>query len=431
MKVLITGAAGFIGSHLAADLHNRGIRVVGAARNVEAARSRLPHIQWIQCDFTKDTSEDWQPRLEGFGAVINCVGVLQDGLNENSRATHIDGARALYKACRDADVRRVIHFSAVGVDDSAASAYARDKLAGERMLQPMDLDWVILRPSLVIARNTHGGTTLIRWLCGLPWVTPIIGGDQVFRPIHVDDIADTVNRMLSPRAVKRVSWDLGGPQEVTMSELVAAYRKWLGFGKSRIWNVPKWLAIPAFKIGDLLGWVGVQTPMRSAALAQLEHDVAGDPSEWLKETGANPRSLTACLEADVAGPQDRWYARLGFARPLARWALGLFWLVTGLVSVTVSADPARAMLAELGVAESARAPLLWATSLFDIMLGLAMVAKWRVGAVAGLMLLGSLGYVAALSWLAPGLWLDVLGPVTKLLPIMALTLIIAATEDQR
>jgi uncharacterized protein YbjT (DUF2867 family) len=431
MKVLIAGAAGFIGSHLAVALHNRGVRVVGAARNVEAARARLPHIQWIECDFTKDTIEDWQPRLEGFGAVINCVGVLQDGLKENSRATHIDGARALYKACRAADVRRVIHFSAVGVDDDAASGYARDKLAGERLLQPMDLDWVILRPSLVIARNTHGGTSLIRWLCGLPWITPIVGGDQLFRPIHVDDIADTVNRMLSPRAVKRVSWDLGGPQEVSMAELVTAYRNWLGFGKTRIWNVPKWLAIPAFKFGDLLGWMGVQTSMRSASLAQLEHDVAGDPSEWLKETGARPRALKDCLEAEMAGPQDRWYARLGFARPLARWMLGLFWLVTGLFSVTVSADAARAALAELGVVDSAQSPLLWATSLFDIALGLAMLAMWRVRAVAGLMLAGSFGYVAALSWLAPGLWLDVLGPVTKLFPIMALTLIIAATEEQR
>ena len=431
MKVLITGAAGFIGSHLAVALHNRGIRIVGATRNVAAAQARLPHIQWIHCDFNTDSIEDWQPRLEGIGAVINCVGVLQDGLNENSRATHVDGARALFKACRASGVRRVIHISAVGVDDSAASSYARDKLAGENLLKPMDLDWVILRPSLVIARNTHGGTALIRALCGLPWITPIIGGDQVFRPIHVDDLGDTVNRMLSPRAVKRVSWDIGGPQKVTMAELVTAYRKWLGFGTTRIWNVPRWLALPAFKFGDFLGWMGVQTAMRSASLAQLDHDVAGDPSQWLNETGAMPRSLKDCLDAEMAGTQDRWHARLAFARPLARWVLGLFWLVTGVLSLTISADAAHDMLDQMGVSSGLQSPLIWASSLFDGALGLAMLTKWRVRAVAGLMLVGSLGYIAALSVLAPELWLNVLGPVTKLFPIMALTLIIAATEDRR
>ena len=61
-------------------------------------------------------------------------------------------------------------------------------------LKARDLDWLILRPSLVIARNVYGGTALVRSLCGLPFVTPVVGGEQVFRPIGMDDLCAAVER---------------------------------------------------------------------------------------------------------------------------------------------------------------------------------------------------------------------------------------------
>ncbi|WP_417488241.1 NAD(P)H-binding protein, partial [Maricaulis sp.] len=187
MRVLIAGASGFIGSHIAAHLGAAGHPVRAAARGVEAARRRAPNFAWVGCDFRCDTVDDWLPRLTDIDVVINCVGVLQDGLGDSSRKAHVDGAAALFKACEQAGVRRVLHISAVGVDEAAGSDYARDKLAGEAALRACNLDWLILRPSLVVARNVYGGTALVRSLCGIPFVTPVVGGEQMFRPIGMDD----------------------------------------------------------------------------------------------------------------------------------------------------------------------------------------------------------------------------------------------------
>lgn len=431
MRVLVTGASGFIGSHLAAHLHAGGHAVIAAGRGLEQARRLAPDLNWIACDFRRDSAADWAPRLAGIDAVINCVGVLQDGLGDSSRAAHVDGARALFEACATAGVRRVIHVSAVGADKASGSAYARDKQDGEAALMALDLDWVIVRPSLVIARNVYGGTALVRALCGIPWITPLVGGDQVFRPIGVEDLSDAIEDLLQPGAPARIAWDVGGPQRVTMDELVTGYRRGLGFGKTRIWHVPRWLAAPAFRFGDLLGWMGVRTSMRTTALKQLDFDVEGDPSEWLGATGASPRGFDACLASAPAGLQDRWHARLGFARPVARWVLGLYWLLTGLISLTIARGDALQVLHAAGYDAAMQTFLLWFGSVFDIALGLAMLAKWRVRLIAAIMILGTFAYVGTISLTLPGLWADALGPVLKVFPMMALALMIAATEDER
>lgn len=431
MRVLITGASGFIGSHLAASARAAGHEVCAAARNPAAAARRLAGPDWIGCDFRHDTVEDWLPRLVGVDAVINCVGVLQDGLGDDSRKAHVDGAAALFEACERVGVRRVLHISAVGVSQAADSDYARDKLAGEAALKARDLDWLILRPSLVIARNVYGGTALMRSLCGIPVVTPLVGGGQVFRPIGMDDLCAAIIDLLRPDAPSRQSFDLAGPERVSLAETVRGYRRWLGFGETRILTIPRRMARPAFWMGDVMGWLGVRTSMRTNALKQLDFDVEGDPADWLAATGAQPRGFHDWLAANPAGLQDRWHARLGLARPLARWVLGLYWLMTGVLALTLARDHAYSVLTAGGFSEAAQPPVLWFGSLFDIALGTAMLAKWRVRWVATIMILGTFGYIAALSLTLPHLWADALGPVLKVFPMMALALMIAATEDER
>ena len=171
--------------------------------------------------------------------------------------------------------------------------------------------------------------------------------------------------------------------------------------------------------------------MRSNALKQLDFDVEGDPAPWMDATGARPAGFHDWLAAHPAGVQDRWQARLGFARPLARWVLGLYWLVTGLLTLGLARPDALSVLAEAGFDGASGVAVFWATSLFDIALGLAMLVKWRVRSVAALMILGTLGYVAAITVLLPGLWADALGPVVKVFPAAALALLVAATEDER
>ncbi|HEY0053247.1 MAG TPA: NAD-dependent epimerase/dehydratase family protein, partial [Caulobacteraceae bacterium] len=94
--VLVLGASGFIGAAVAAALAERGWRVRAGARDpVEAAR-RTPGLEWARADFARlTTTEAWGPLLDGVDAVVNCVGVLQDGGGDSTRIAHETGPTAL------------------------------------------------------------------------------------------------------------------------------------------------------------------------------------------------------------------------------------------------------------------------------------------------------------------------------------------------
>ena len=431
MRICITGASGFLGSHIAAHLHAAGHHVIGAVRRVDAARRQFPHLDWVACDLRFDTVEDWQARLIEVDAVINCAGVLQDGLGEASEAVHVSGASALFEACERTKLRRVIHISAVGIDEPATSAYARTKRAGEEALKTRDLDWVILRPSLIMARTVYGGTAVMRMLAGLPWITPSVAPDQAFRPICAADVARAVAECLTAPQAVRGTWDIAGPEVKTVGETLTALRRWLGFGATRIWSVPLPLARLACRIGDGLGWLGLPSAMRTTALQQLDCDGCGDPRPWQAWSAVRPATLEAYLHSEPASVQDRWHARLAPLRPLARVVLGLFWLATGVIALGPGREAALGILNAGGFGDAVRAPLLWATSIMDIALGLTMLIGWRTRLVAVGMIGGTLAYIAAISLSLPELWLDPLGPVLKVFPGMMLAALIAATEDKR
>lgn len=430
-RVLVLGANGFIGSHVAAALSAAGWTVrAGARRPAEAAR-RAPQHEWAAVDFRAlHDPSDWKPLLEGVQAVVNCVGVLQDGGGDDTRAAHVDGPRALVAACEVAGVRRLVHLSAVGADAAAGTAYARTKAETERLVRASRLDWTILRPSLVLGRGAFGGTGLIRALAAFPGLIPIVGGAQVVRPVAMDDLTAAVAAALErPQAVGR-SFDVAGPQRLSLAELLRLYRGWLGLPAAPVLRVPRPIAAPVLVLGDLLARMGWFSPLTSTSMRQLDHDVAGREDDWQEALGVHARGPAAALSATPASVQDVWHARLWFVRPVAIAALGLFWLLTGLVTFGPGWDRAIAVLLEGGYGRWAGPIAGWGAAL-DVALGLAMFIRPWTARVAMAMAVATVGYLAAATLSLPQYWGDPLGPWLKVIPMMALCLFVAATDARR
>lgn len=429
--VLVLGANGFIGSHVAAALSAAGWRVRAGARRIAEPARRAPGFEWVAADFAQLTStEAWATVLDGVEAVVNCVGVLQDGGGDSTRTADVDGPRALLAACRAVGARRLIHISAVGVDEAAGTAYARTKAETERMVEASGLDWLILRPSLVVDRAAFGGTGLIRALAAFPLVIPVVGGDQTFRPVPLCDVGAAVVAALRPDAPSGLTLDMPGPEAVSMTETVRLYRGWLGLKPAAIVRVPRTLAAPALAIGDLLGRLGWSSPIRTTAIRQMDHDVSGRDSGWAQALGVTSRGFSRFLAETPASVQDVWHARLWFVRPVAILTLGLFWLITGLISFGPGWDRAVAILDEGGYGRMA-GPIAWWGALLDVVLGLMLFVRPWTARVAIFMCLATVGYLIAGTISLPYYWIDPLGPWLKVLPMMALCLFVAATDARR
>lgn len=430
MRVLVIGANGFIGAAVVAAAAAEGYEVWAAVRRVDAAARGSAAARLLVFDLAHHaTAAEWAERLDGIDAVVNCAGALQDGPGDSLDAVHRDGPAELWEACRVNSVRRVIHFSAIGVDRATPSPFSVSKLAGDSALMAGELDWVILRPSVVVGPGAYGAGALLRGLAALP-IRPAMPATERLQLVMLDDVVRTVLHFLGPAAPGRVVLDLAGPQALTMSETAAIFRRWLGWPPGRDVVLPRWASRILYRAGDLAGQLGWRPPMRSNARQEIRRGALGDPSPWIELTGAPPLSLAAWLCRRPATVEDRWFARLHILRPLLLLVFAVFWVTTAYISVGPGYRIGVGYMLEAGAGMLA-GPSVIAGALADLAIGLGIL--WRRttrGALYAAMAI-SVFYAVAGSLLLPRLWLDPLGPMVKIWPIMALNLVLLAILDDR
>jgi len=428
MRVLLTGANGFIGSAILAALTSAGHATIAVTRS----GARLPGAERsIGVDIARATkSADWLPHLTGVDAVVNCAGLLQDAPGASTTGVHATGAAALFEACEQAGVRRVVHFSAIGVDREQPTEFSRTKLAGDRALMQRDLDWVILRPSVVVGRAAYGGSALFRGLATLP-ILPVLPDTGELQIVQLDEVVRTVLFFLDSHAPSRVALDIAGPERLSFTDVVLAYRRWLGWPPPRIVNMPDWLASLGWRAGDFLGWLGWRPPIRSTARAEMTRGAIGDNSEWRRLTGIEPRSLSEALAAEPASVQERWFAALYLLKPLAFAIFVAFWIATGLISLGPGWDIGKSLMFEGGVDDPLASLAVIAGALSDIVIGIAIAFRrtTRCGLLAALAI--SFIYTVIGTILVPRLWEDPLGPMLKIWPVIAFNLMLLAIHRDR
>src|SRR4051812_350773 len=233
MKVTIVGGTGLIGSAVMARLSSLGHSVVSMSRSAMGVSANH-----VAVDISRATSPAyWLPYLEGVDAVVNCAGVLQDAPNDSTSMVHHHGVANLFAACEQLQIRRVIHFSAIGVDRETPSAFSTTKAAGDKALMERDLDWVILRPAVVIGRPAFGASALMRGLAALPLI-PVMPNTGQLQIVLLEDVVRTVQYFLEPTAPSRQIVELVGPDPHSFPEVISVIRRWCRWPPAREIHLP-------------------------------------------------------------------------------------------------------------------------------------------------------------------------------------------------
>jgi nucleoside-diphosphate-sugar epimerase len=426
MHVLLLGARGLIGSAVATALTARGDHVTGVTRFMPELTT-ASH-DWIKLDIARATPADWAEHLH-VDAVINCAGVLQDGVYESTQSVHVDGAKALYAACEQVRVRRIVHMSAVGIDRATPTAFSSTKLAGDLSLAASNLDYVILRPSVVIGSGAYGASALMRGLASLPF-RPQLPETGLLQPVHLDDLVQTILFFLRPEAPTRCIFDVVGPERLSFDDTVAMIRRWLGWEPARTVRVPASIATALYRLGDLISWLGWQPAVRTTARREIARGAIGS-SAGLDKIGREIRHFETVLFSYPASVQERWFAQLYVLKPVVFVVLSCFWIGTGIISLTVGWNIGVNLMREGGANDIVSPLAIVGGAVADILIGAAIACRplARAGLWSGIAI--SIAYALIGTALIPSLWVEPLGPMLKIFPIVVLHLMARAILESR
>jgi uncharacterized protein YbjT (DUF2867 family) len=230
-NILVVGGSGFVGRHLVAALAARGARVTVPTRRRERAKHLilLPTVDVVEVGRLDAVA---LARLAaGRDAVVNLAGVLhsprarrgEQGPNHYGplfAQAHVELALAVVGACRAAGVRRLLHMSALGADAAAPSEYLRSKGIGERaVLAADDLQVTVFRPSVIFGPEDRFLNLFAQLAAVLP-VLALGSAEARFQPVYVGDVARAFVAALDEREAGGRAYDLCGPRQYTLRELV-------------------------------------------------------------------------------------------------------------------------------------------------------------------------------------------------------------------
>jgi NADH dehydrogenase len=202
VKVVITGASGFIGGHLVTRLTGEGHEVV------RIARRDLAHVDQLAAVFA------------GCNAVAHCAGINREIADQTYARVHVESTRNVAAAARTAGVEKIVLMSFLRARPNCGSPYHESKWEAEEIVRNSGLNYTVVKAGIVYGRGDHMLTHLSRALHTFP-IFGLVGlKEKSIRPLAVEDLVHVMRAAIVDRRLKRQTIALLGPEEIYLSEAV-------------------------------------------------------------------------------------------------------------------------------------------------------------------------------------------------------------------
>ena len=241
-RILVLGGSGFVGRQVCEQLARLGYHItVPTRRAVNAARVQsLPGLTVIEANVHQEA--DLARLMPGHDAVVNLVAVLH-GNEDRFESVHVDLPGKITSAMKKAGLQRLVHISALGADPQGPSMYQRSKARGETVLHNAGLQLTVLRPSVIFGAEDKFLNLFADLQAVAPFM-PLAGSGTRFAPVWVGDVARAVVVCLQKLDTVGQTYELCGPDVMTLGELVQRAGQWAGVNEGRgrpVIGLPMWV----------------------------------------------------------------------------------------------------------------------------------------------------------------------------------------------
>jgi len=241
MLLALTGATGFIGQYLLQEMPRRGYRIRALLRR--PASMSVQTSSAVIGDLTRP--QNMSAALEGVDAVIHSAGLAHamSGIPEDDyRLINTEATVRLARAARRAGAKRFVFLSSIraqcgptadsvlteAVEPRPTDAYGRSKLAAERGLAELDLDWVSLRAVLIYGSGVKGNMAQLVELARSPFPLPLASLTARRSLLALENLSAAIETVLAAPGTLRRVFVAADPQALTIAEMIAALRSGLG-----------------------------------------------------------------------------------------------------------------------------------------------------------------------------------------------------------
>lgn len=292
--IVIAGASGFVGGHLADYLRDTGSDIACLARSETAANALLAKgCRVVRADITLPETLDGI--LHQDDVVIHLVGIIEEKGPATFQAIHVNGTRNLIAEAKRAGVRHFFYQSALGADRESWSGYLRTKAEAEEIVKQSGIPSTIFRPSLIIG-PWDGFTKKLMDIIKLSPVLPLPGeGNAKFQPVYIKDWLRCIRRVLDVPENFAGTYDIGGPEYLTYREIVEHLSKAMGY-KKPVFSIP----MGFMKLStSILERFLPSPPVTSDQLRLLEQDNIGELDAVERHFGFAPMKFDDMLREFV------------------------------------------------------------------------------------------------------------------------------------
>lgn len=290
MNVFITGASGFVGSHLVRALSkDRTIDNIYALYRNEEQIAFLPKINPVIGDLDKLPELSCDEPIDIF---IHLAGYFKNESKKLCEKVNLQGTRNAVAFCQNNGIEKILFYSTINVNLKSKGNYARTKLMAEEEIKKSGLDYMILRPALIYEGRKGSLGKIIEYVEKLPFVPVFGNGNAKEQPIHINELIDLTVAMIKD-FMPGITLYAAGKDAMPFKELVQI----IGATMNKNVKVLPIPAKPVYAVLKLFEMAGIHIGISSEQVAHMSEDLVADMSETLKLYPIKMRSFEENIQS--------------------------------------------------------------------------------------------------------------------------------------